>query len=253
MKGQLPKAYLRLDPNIDRNPDMPLLVRIICEANRQDPRGRFRGWERVVLALGKVGAARARERGHIVEQPGGVWVVGHWDHWQEGDLTVGERMKRLRERKRMTVTPAVTIGVTQGVTVTAPPSEASGVKALGTETEDDDRARESRTVDGFRCPACECRGTLYRSQPRGDQPAGWFCGTRVGGCGAKFLLADARILPQLSPAARASIERDVATTPTSPPSNRRPTAAEVTVAAVRQIEAEEDAKERQRALLGGRP
>lgn len=134
-KGQLPKAYLRIDPNIDQHPDMPLLIKLICAANRQTPRGCFKTWGHVVTALGAKRAQSAKDRRHILPN-GDAWDVQDWSHWQEGDLTVGERMRALRERYKTvtpTVTPAVTPTVTPPVTVTATPSEASGVKASGTD------------------------------------------------------------------------------------------------------------------------
>lgn len=135
MRGQLPKAYLRIDPNIDQHPDMPLLVKLLCAANRQDPRGHFKTWAHVLTALGAKAAASCRDGGHIEERDGG-WVVEGWDLWQEGDINVGQRMRMLRERKRQrnaAVTDAVTQAVTSASQKRISPSEASrrqGVKAV---------------------------------------------------------------------------------------------------------------------------
>jgi hypothetical protein len=148
-KGQFPKAYLRIDPNIDQNPDMALIVRVMCAANRQLPRGGWKTWAHVVTALGAKAARLALIGKHVVEEAGGRWVVPHWDTWQEGDVTVGERMRRLRERRKGddSVTPDVTVDVTDEVTATVTPnvteqsspdritlSEALGVRRNGERT-----------------------------------------------------------------------------------------------------------------------
>ena len=105
--AQLPRAYLRMSPNLDQHPDPEGMVILICAANRQPQRGRFR--DRVVLAraLGTARLKRFAERGDVVQIPGGTWYVEGWDEWQEGDLTVGERQQRIRDRRRDTpVTPS---------------------------------------------------------------------------------------------------------------------------------------------------
>ena len=102
-RGRLPKAYLRVDPNIDQHPDVTLIVRLLCAANRQDPRGRWKSWRHLCAALGQALAKEAKEAGHVVELDGecrGAWYMDGWDEWQEGDWTVGERMARMRDRKR---------------------------------------------------------------------------------------------------------------------------------------------------------
>lgn len=109
MKGSLPKAYLRIDPNLDQtHPDPGAFVRLLCAAARQPKRGRFKSWALVVSALGRGAAGRLRDLGDL-RADGEAWVVPGWDTWQEGDLTVGERMARFRERHRNgTVTTPVT-------------------------------------------------------------------------------------------------------------------------------------------------
>jgi hypothetical protein len=56
------------------------------------------------------------------------------------------------------------------------------------------------------CPACRNRGSL-RNAARG---MGFFCGTRTGGCGQTFDLAEPSVLSQLTPRARDAIERRLA-------------------------------------------
>jgi hypothetical protein len=114
----MPRAYLRIDPNLDQHPDAHLLLDLICAGARQLPRGRFRTWEHAIKALGKAKATRAKERNHVKEQPDGSWLIDGWDIWQEGDYTVGERVRRYREKRYGAVTSTVTESL--------PPSEARG-------------------------------------------------------------------------------------------------------------------------------
>lgn len=102
----LPRAYLRVDPNIDQHPDPLSMLRALCAAARQPNRGRFRDARVLERAVGRRQYRGMVERGDVVPaDPGpGVYLEG-WDEWQEGDVTVGERMRRMRERrKRKTVT-----------------------------------------------------------------------------------------------------------------------------------------------------
>jgi hypothetical protein len=102
-------------------------VACLCHADQQSERGRFRNERLLKVLLEK----RARwvpfliAHGDLVVLPDGRLYVDGWDEWQEGDLTVPERMVRLRARKNVTngVTPVVTADVTGGVTV---PSSVSG-------------------------------------------------------------------------------------------------------------------------------
>ena len=146
------RAYLRLDPHVYERKALGVdtdgvpiegwkpyptdaLVAFfgtLALADMQPQRGYFRS-ERILRELlrgvdGK-GARYARmvpvliERGDLIEQPGGRLYVEGWTEWQEGDLTVAERMRRMRARQshRNGVTPAVTADVT--ATVTASPSD----------------------------------------------------------------------------------------------------------------------------------
>jgi|SRR4051812_38359900 hypothetical protein len=71
-------------------------------AGRQSRRGRFRSSAALRSMLP---AAYARHvdflisEGDLVECKDGLYVDG-WDEWQEGDVTVRERMARLRNRHR---------------------------------------------------------------------------------------------------------------------------------------------------------
>jgi hypothetical protein len=98
-KGQLPKAYLRVDPNLDSTHPRPGdFIRLLCAASRQPQRGRFRDREVLDLAVGVEAAAYLIKRGDVISQRGRLYVDG-WDEWQEGDLTVGERMTRVRAKR----------------------------------------------------------------------------------------------------------------------------------------------------------
>lgn len=87
-------------------------LKVQLVAGRQTTPGAFRS---VKALVGSLPASYARlvpfllQQGDIVERPDGTVYVDGWTEWQEGDLTVGERMTRLRNRRRNNgVTPAVT-------------------------------------------------------------------------------------------------------------------------------------------------
>lgn len=117
------KAYIRIDPLIDERKghytpaQLGAYVMVLCKSARQTPRGRFRSARAlknmVPSAYIKV-LPFLYDEGDLTEQDDGTVYVDGWDEWQEGDLTVGERMKRMRNRKRnAAVTSAVTSTVTQ--------------------------------------------------------------------------------------------------------------------------------------------
>lgn len=142
-RGQLPKAFLRIDPDIDqKHPDnLDGFLRLLCAANRQVPRGRFSSRAVLDRLFGKSVVDKLAKRGDIRTEPDGAITVPGWTTWQEGDFTVAERMRRYRAGKggldashepSPTVTEGVTDTVTEGVTLPSPTSEASrrqGVKA----------------------------------------------------------------------------------------------------------------------------
>ncbi len=117
-RGQLPKAYLRIDPALAfTHPRPDLFLRLLCLANMQPARGRFRDWRLLCSLFAMADVESLRDRGDL-EEEGGRWYVAGWDEWQEGDLEVGERMRRLRAKRR---NPAVTEASPGRI----PPSEAS--------------------------------------------------------------------------------------------------------------------------------
>jgi hypothetical protein len=152
VKGQLPKAYLRIDPALAfTHPNPALFLKAMGFANMQPCRGRFKDWALVVSLFGAGDAEFLRDRNDLVQQENGVWYLDGWDIWQEGDLDVGERMHRYRNKKRAAAASPETASTEQpernedrnaGVTDTVTehsetrsgPSEALGVRRT-TETE----------------------------------------------------------------------------------------------------------------------
>jgi hypothetical protein len=128
MRGQLPKAYLRVDPNIDAHPDPGTIVLLMVWANRQSRRGRFKSLTVVEKIIGRKKVAAAIERGDLVQQEDGAFYLEGWDTWQEGDFDVASRMRKLREKRRNDVT-------NRPVTLPSPPSEASGVRRQASDSE----------------------------------------------------------------------------------------------------------------------
>ena len=96
----MPRAYLRIDPNIDQTiPDLDTFIRLMCAAARQPERGRFRDRSLLNHMIGRAKVAQAMTRGDVVTLGDGRLYVQGWDEWQEGDYTVTERMKRMRSRR----------------------------------------------------------------------------------------------------------------------------------------------------------
>jgi hypothetical protein len=126
----MPRAYLRIDPNLDEtHPDLDGFIRLLCAAARQPERGRFKDRALVDRAVGRAKATKAIARGDVVTLPDGRLYVDGWDEWQEGDITVGERMRRMRAKrraKRNGVTPPPS-PERNGVTTDAETIKASGV------------------------------------------------------------------------------------------------------------------------------
>lgn len=98
-RGVLPKAYLRISPDLDQHEDPEAMVLLICAANRQTPRGRFKSRAIVERVIGRKRFAECVRRSDLVRIADGAWYLDGWDEWQEGDHTVGERMRRLRAKR----------------------------------------------------------------------------------------------------------------------------------------------------------
>lgn len=104
------RAYLRLDPGFFERKriqqgysagQFSALTGALCQAETQPERGRFRD-ERVLRAL--LGAD-GREvpfllsQGDLVRAPDGRIYIEGWDEWQEGDVTVRDRVRKIRTRR----------------------------------------------------------------------------------------------------------------------------------------------------------
>jgi hypothetical protein len=133
-RGVLPKAYLRISPDLDQHEDPLVMVILICAANRQPRRGRFKSTAIVERLVGRKRFRECVVRGDLIHE-GTAWYLDGWDEWQEGDHTVGDRMARLRARR----------GVGSNRELSAypdriPASEASrrlGVRRLGASSNED--------------------------------------------------------------------------------------------------------------------
>lgn len=102
------KAYLRFDPLTDErkagysDAEFRAFFDTICAAARQTPRGRFRNVAQLKGLLGRHAryVAFLLSEGDVVQMKDGSLYVDGWDHWQEGDLSVADRMAALRNRRR---------------------------------------------------------------------------------------------------------------------------------------------------------
>lgn len=102
------RAYHRVDPLMDEKKShytpsqLGAFMKVQLLAGRQAEPGFFRSKAALEAALPPLYAV---ELGHLlaehdlIEQPDGRVYVDGYREWQEGDLTVAERMRRLRERK----------------------------------------------------------------------------------------------------------------------------------------------------------
>lgn len=112
------RAYHRVDPLMDERKghytpaQLGAFLKVQLLAGRQTARGRFRSVAalRALLPSAYVKhVAFLLAEGDLDELTDGTVYVDGWDEWQEGDLTVADRMKALRNRRRnSTVTDAVT-------------------------------------------------------------------------------------------------------------------------------------------------
>ena len=104
------RAYIRVDPAFYERkviedgyplPAVAALIGCLCLAEMQPNRGRFRDLSVLRALLGPA----AKWTGYLIDNGdlkvnvnGSVYIDG-WDEWQEGDVTVKERMQRIRNRK----------------------------------------------------------------------------------------------------------------------------------------------------------
>lgn len=145
----MPRAYIRIDPQlferkmIDQKypaSTFSAFVGALCLAESQPTRGVFRDRRVLKALLGRALAPQIPvliERGDLIEDSTGRLRVEGWEHWQEGDLTVADRMRRLRQRK------SGTNGVTPPVTAPVTPSDTASVTAPVTASRAGSRATEA--------------------------------------------------------------------------------------------------------------
>lgn len=143
---KLPKAYLRLDPNIDQtHPDVEGFIRLLCAANRQPQRGFFKSRALVEGIVGKARTKRFLERGDLTEHVGGRLYVEGWEEWQEGDITVGERQRRIKAKRDSGVIPPLP----KPLPDRDPPSirrDVETLRRIDVKTRDDISALEERGI-----------------------------------------------------------------------------------------------------------
>lgn len=103
-------------------------IRLLCAANRQPRRGVFRSRPIIEALLGKGPARRLIDRGDLLPV-GDEWVVSGWEHWQEGNLDVAERMRRIRGERaakpRTNGAHSAHNGITDGAHLVAPTPKAT--------------------------------------------------------------------------------------------------------------------------------
>ena len=112
------RAYHRVDPLMDERKShyspaqFGAFLKVQLVAGRQKVRGRFRS---IAHLRGAMPAPYLRYVDFLISEgdldvcPDGSVYVDGWQEWQEGDLTVKDRMAALRNRRRNN-------GVTSGVT-----------------------------------------------------------------------------------------------------------------------------------------
>lgn len=111
------KAYLRVDPLICvrkahyTDGQFRAYLTTLTLAAMQRERGVFVNQAQLKELLGRLGrhVGALLAFGDLTERLDGTIYVDGWREWQEGDLTVGDRMAALRNRRRNgSVTGAVT-------------------------------------------------------------------------------------------------------------------------------------------------
>lgn len=129
------RAYHRVDPLMDERKghytpaQFGAFLKVQLLAGRQTNRGRFRS---IAALKNLLPTSYVRfvdflvDEGDLAVLTDGTVYVDGWDEWQEGDLTVKDRMARLRNRQRNGgVTSAVTPTVTSTVTGASPTAYAN--------------------------------------------------------------------------------------------------------------------------------
>jgi hypothetical protein len=137
------RAYLRLDPAIferkalDQGYPLPAVaafVGVLCQAEHQPQRGKFRDERLLRALLGPAGrwVGYLIDHGDLVRLADGRLYVDGWDEWQEGDWRVAERVTRIRDRRKANGTAATVTNAT--VKTVSTPSEAVSIAVGGEQT-----------------------------------------------------------------------------------------------------------------------
>jgi hypothetical protein len=161
------RAYLRLSPAafarkvVDDGYSaaaFAAFIAVLFLAEEQPERGRFRSERllRLLLDEPREGVRLRWDRwvpylidhGDLVRLPGGFLYVDGWDEWQEGDVTVAERMKRLRARHGDGGDRNGVAGTDTRSTVTDPSERLSGKRLSGKRLSRNGRGGDSRPNDG---------------------------------------------------------------------------------------------------------
>ena len=149
------RAYHRVEPRMDARKghyspaQLGAFLKVQLLAGRQTARGRFRS---IAALRSLLPGAYVRHVDFLLAEgdldllaDGRVYVDG-WDEWQEGDLTVRDRMARLRNRHRNSL---VTSTVTSAVTQPSPTAIRSSVGVgVGISGESNDSPATRATFDG---------------------------------------------------------------------------------------------------------
>lgn len=207
---------------MDQHPDPEGMLLLICAANRQKPRGRFydrRALEKVLGSKKRVAEFLSpRSAGRLPDvaqlEDGTFYLVG-WDEWQEGDWTVGERQRRIRER-RAESRHSPLHGNDDNVTEPLQKRDRTpvAIKPIASQTGLGQEDIQSDPSDWFSaetstgvnfserrsliqppppvpptgrpdCPSC---GQWESVRSDKDKPKSFFCGTKLGGCGHNWTL-----------------------------------------------------------------
>lgn len=108
--GPMTRAYIRISPEFYERkvfedgyplPAVGAFMGCLCLGEMQPTRGRFRDLTVLRALLGPAAkwVKYLIDHEDLIVQPNGSIYIDGWDEWQEGDVTVKERMQRIRNRK----------------------------------------------------------------------------------------------------------------------------------------------------------
>jgi hypothetical protein len=183
------RAYHRVDPLMDeRKSDYTpaqfgAFLKVQLLAGRQGQRGAFRSRQALVGALPSAYARHVPflvERRDLVERADGTLYVDGWEEWQEGDLTVRERMARLRNRHRnngrngAVSQPSPTANATESLSLGGSKTRSGVGNSVGSSLSDGeqrehlDRLKADMEAKGVPLPAQAMKAPPGGTQPEDD-------------------------------------------------------------------------------------